>query len=342
MTSSAGRTSAGPTSAGRTSAGPTSAARTSAARTSAGPTSAAPTATGPTPAPPLGAGISAVLGFAAALVGLLPWAVTGARLPLQNLWADSSQVDRMPHVVLPFSQYEVSFIIAMLVVGLAAAGLTARVTRARHGRWTVLGLLAGCLGIQVAGAIQTTLVVAAGLRGGVYSLIYLVACVGVVAAGILVGLVVFALVALAPPAGAVIGLSLAAVALGSWAAGLLHPITSVTANPAAALFGDLPRWLPAVGVGAAIAWAGIAGRARVAAALGGLGILWLLTALITAITYAAGSRVLLPRPVELVAALGQVFGAAATTPMVALPPLVVAVVVAGVGLIVRRRAGPAR
>lgn len=45
------------------------------------------------------------LGAAAAIVGLIPWIITGMRLPLQNLWATDTRPADMPLALLPFSQY---------------------------------------------------------------------------------------------------------------------------------------------------------------------------------------------------------------------------------------------
>lgn len=43
------------------------------------------------------------VGAAAAVLGLLPWIVTGMRLPLQNLWAADTAPDQMPVAFLPMS-----------------------------------------------------------------------------------------------------------------------------------------------------------------------------------------------------------------------------------------------
>lgn len=50
------------------------------------------------------------IGAVSAVLGLLPWLITGMRLPLQNLWAADTAPDAMPIVLLPFSQYALSLI----------------------------------------------------------------------------------------------------------------------------------------------------------------------------------------------------------------------------------------
>ncbi|TPW93097.1 hypothetical protein FJ656_35030, partial [Schumannella luteola] len=68
-----------------------------------------------------GALASLGIGVAAALLGLLPWILTGMRLPLQNLWAFDALPEQMPVAWLPLSQYSVTFVLGILVVGAASA-----------------------------------------------------------------------------------------------------------------------------------------------------------------------------------------------------------------------------
>jgi hypothetical protein len=64
----------------------------------------------------------------AALVGLLPWLITGIRRPLQNLRATSTSPESMPVALLPFSQYALTLIVGLIVTGSAIAGVVARAT----------------------------------------------------------------------------------------------------------------------------------------------------------------------------------------------------------------------
>jgi hypothetical protein len=57
------------------------------------------------------------IGAASAVVGLLPWIITGMRLPLQNLWGTNTLPEAMPIGLLPFNQYAIPLIAGILVVG---------------------------------------------------------------------------------------------------------------------------------------------------------------------------------------------------------------------------------
>lgn len=270
------------------------------------------------------------IGAGAALLGLLPWLVTGLRLPVQNLWAQSEAPESMPLVVLPFSQYAVIQIFALIVVGAAIGGVVARSTRRHHSPCAVTGILLGVLLVQVGGAVQTTIVVASGLQRSDWALFYLAALVLVVAVSVAVGILVLLLIAKAPVAGAVIGLSIAAMAAGAWVNDLVVGEGALVANWQLWLL-SITRWLPAVLVGAAIAWGGLRTAGRIVAAVAGLLILWLGQAAITAVSAAAGTRVLAKYPGEMLDYGVGVFFSALTMPELALPPLIVAVAVGIVG-----------
>ncbi|MFF2271778.1 hypothetical protein ACFVTX_05875 [Agromyces sp. NPDC058136] len=278
-----------------------------------------------------------LIGVAAAVVGLLPWLLTGMRLPLQNLWAADTMPDDMPLVLLPLSQYELSTIASLLVIGGAVAGIAARALRPRtpRGGFALLGF--GLLLVQVVAVAQPAIVVGAGLRDDLWSGVYLAAVLAVAVLALLVATLVFWLVARAPRAGAVIGLSIAAVLAAGWLHLLLAPDPVFTGEPT--WLWAAVRWVPAVLVGTAIAWGGVGTAGRVVAAVASLAILWVGPALITAVSAAAGSRVLAREPVEMLDYAARVFGMALTDPALVVPPLVVAVCVAGVGLVVRALVG---
>lgn len=82
------------------------------------------------------------------MLGLLPWLVTGMRLPLQNLWASETPPQEMPLVLLPFNQYTIALLAAGLVTGEAVAGIAARALRDRLGARGVVATLAA-LGLVV-------------------------------------------------------------------------------------------------------------------------------------------------------------------------------------------------
>ncbi|NAZ75728.1 hypothetical protein GTQ99_09925 [Kineococcus sp. T13] len=270
------------------------------------------------------------LGALTALTALLPWLATGARLPLQNLWREPTSPADMPRVLLPFSQYALTQLLSLLVTGHALAGLLARLlartTRLRWPRRSVLALAAGVLGVQLLAAAQTTLTVAGGLSARPASALYLAALLAALSIALAVGLLVLRLLLAASRAAVVVGVSLSAVLGASWLSSLLTPFT--TAGGAAA---SGQHWLPAVLVGAVIAWSGVRSAGRVLAAAGGLALLWVLPAALTAVTSAAGFRLLLPHPRELAGYGAQVFQAALLTPGLVLPPLLLALVVAAGG-----------
>ncbi|WP_448811671.1 hypothetical protein [Agromyces bauzanensis] len=275
-----------------------------------------------------------LIGVASAAVGLLPWLITGMRLPLQNLWETDVLPDRYPLVLLPFSQYAITLIVALIVTGAAIAGIVARATRARLPRFGTAAILIGVLAVQVIATAQTSVVVGGGLQQRGESALYLTALIAGTSFAILMGVLVMLLIARAPKAGAVIGLSIAAVAFGPWINSLVVPFGTAATTEIGWLL-DITRWIPTVLVGAAIAWGGLTTIGRILASAVGLLALWIGPALITAVTSAAGTRVLAGHPAEMLDYGVDVFSMALLIPSLALPPLLVAVAVASVGLIAR-------
>src|SRR3982750_3856529 len=127
---------------------------------------------------PLRSSVFLAIGAGAAIIGLLPWLMTGARLPLQNLWAANTLPAQMPIGLLPFSQYAATELVAVLVVGAAIAGIAGRAVPARHPGWAWLALLGGVLVVQLIALVQTAVTVSRGLRPGSQSTWYLAAMVG--------------------------------------------------------------------------------------------------------------------------------------------------------------------
>ena len=153
-------------------------------------------------------GSCAAIGAAAAIVGLLPWLATGMRLPLQNLWAAATLPEAMPIVLLPFSQYWLSNLFGLIATGSVVAGIVARALRPRLSRAGFALLFAGVLLVQIAATVQSAVVVRNGLQDRTESTLYLAVLVARVhpvdpgrwtRAG---------LIARAPRAGALIGLTI--------------------------------------------------------------------------------------------------------------------------------------
>ncbi|WP_146215847.1 hypothetical protein [Cryobacterium arcticum] len=288
---------------------------------------------------PLGVWLWLGIGAGSAVVGLLPWIITGMRLPLQNLWDAATLPEQMPIGLLPFSQYAITLIAGILVIGAAIAGVVGRSFRDRLGRHGFATLAAGVFGAQLIAIVQTAVVVGAGLRPGTESTIYLAAVVAVAAASVVVGAVVFVLIARTSRPGALIGLSLAAVAAGWWVDALIAPSAGLVTPLQTTLLG-LAQWLPAILCGVAIAWCGIHSVGRIIAALVALTAVVIGPALATAVTAAAGTRVLARYPAEMLDYGAQVFQQVLVTPELTLRPLLTTLVVAAAGLAllaVRRR-----
>lgn len=276
------------------------------------------------------------IGVAAAVVGLLPWLTTNMRLPVQNLWALPTRPEDMPLVLLPFNQYAVVEIAALLVLGGALAGAFAR--------WRLpsgLGSVAvGLLAVQVFAVVQTAVTVHAGLEARSESVVYLLGLVALSVLALAVGAGTMVLIARAPRAGALVGLAAAALLLVPW-------LDTVLASP----FHDSPGWATGVWwrirhlvapviIGAAIAWTGLRTAGRVTATLGVLLALWLAPALFIGVTNAVGTRILARYPADMLEYGLGVFRMAATSPDLVVQPLLVAVGVAAAGLLIgalRRR-----
>ncbi len=276
-------------------------------------------------------------GAVTGVVGLAPWLIGGGRLPLQNL-GEGGIPAQAPVVLLPFSQYMVTSIFALLVVAGALAGVAARALVSRGGgRGPALWVGGGLLVAQVFAAVQTVAVVGKGLRGGRDSAVYLAGIGGGVAACLLVNAGVFVLVALAPRAGALVGLSIGAIGAGLWLPiAFVDPVGHTSA----------PMWLLRVFtyvmpilVGSAIVWAGVRTVGRVASALVGLALVWLAPPLTTAVWNALGSRVL-ARDLAGMLEYGQgIFRQYATEVALVRAPVAVALAVAVVGLVGREVLG---
>jgi hypothetical protein len=286
------------------------------------------------PIRPLAAWLWLAIGVGAAAIGLLPWAVTGLRLPLQNLWEAATLPEQMPIALLPFSQYAVTLVAAVLVVGAAIAGLIARSTRARQGRHGFAALTAGYLTVQLIALVQTAVVVGDGLRPGTESVIYLAAMVAAAAASAVVGALVYGLIARTPRAGALIGLSIAAVAAGWWLSALLVP-NPVVVSELQLTLARLTEWVPAILCGAAIAWCGISTVGRILAAITAVAAVVIGAAFATGVTSALGTRVLARFPAEMLDYGVQVFLQALGRPELTLRPIIATLVVAAVGLVLR-------
>jgi hypothetical protein len=282
-----------------------------------------------------------LIGIGAALAGLLPWLVRGPRLPVQDLWAVDTAPGDMPLVLLPFSQYSLTLLFGLIVVGSAAAGIVARATAERLPRGGFALMAVGLLAAQAAAITQSALVVRDGLQERSISTLYLGALVAVCTVSFLVGLVSVLLIARAPRAGALLGLTLGAIAAAPWAGGLLQPLLTTDQGTLSSIVWLL-QWVTPVLTGIAIAWTGVNTVGRVLAALVSLALIWIAPAAMTGIASAAGSRALARDPLDMIDYGVSVFRMALFIPELALRPIVAALAVAVIGLLVRWAVARAR
>ncbi|WES64583.1 hypothetical protein P0L94_00595 [Microbacter sp. GSS18] len=265
-------------------------------------------------------------GVFAALIGLGPWALTGARLPLQDLWVDATPQSAMPFALLPLSQTTVIPVFSYLIVGAALAGILGR---ALHLRGVGLFLLEiGVLGIQGWAAVQATMVLREGLQDRFESAMYIVGLVTGTSLSILSGVLVTMLIAAAPRAGALLGLTAGAIGMTAWTTTLLFT-TGVTSSAFAGVMLIVP-WIAPVLTGLAMAWTGLNTVGRVISAIVALAMIWIAPAVTTAVANALGNRVIFRNGDDLLAYGSSVFRSALTEPSISLPPVIVAAAIGAV------------
>ena len=264
--------------------------------------------------PPLWARVAGGFGIGvlAAVVGLAPWLATGARLPLQNLWAEPTLPEAMPLSALPISQYLTDGLVALMVAGGLVAGLAAR-RWGRGGGVAVGAAAAGLLAVQLAATAQSFGLLDTGLLPGSRSDLYIMGLRGGVLASTALAVLVLLLVAARRGGAAALGIGLAAVPFAEWLYLWAVPPFEPSDFPGQLLL--LIRWVPAVLVGFALAWYSAVGggRGRSAANAGtnagartsparaalaavwvvDLAVLWVFPALLIGIEAALGSRVYL-------------------------------------------------
>lgn len=235
-------------------------------------------------------GVAVLLGIAAALVGLTPWLITGARLPLQNLWANEALPPDMPLTFLPLSQYRGTIIVALLTVGASAAGLALRVWKPARRGLTTAGALCGVLLVHVGATIQSFSALNDGLAPGPSSALYFAGLLGGTIAAIAAGVLALVMLAARSRAVAALGVGFMAVPFASWLAAATF---TAGADAVPAALSMAWRWLPAVLVGLALAWCGFRPLVRLLVWAADLVLLWLVPALFTSVNYVLGTRVYL-------------------------------------------------
>ncbi|WP_141651254.1 hypothetical protein [Microbacterium sp. 3J1] len=273
-----------------------------------------------------------LVGVGGGLLGILPWLVGGARLPLQNLWTVATMPDAMPIVLLPVNQYFAILLFSLVLLGGVFAGIAIRILSQRRtvAVWAA-GL--GVLAVHVIATLQSFVVVAGGLSLSydVRALVYLGGMLGGAVAAALLAQLGFWMTSRPSAAIAALGIALAAVPFGQWVARWFLAFTGDAFPPV--FLPSLTTWIPAIVVGVALAWCGIRPAWRIAVWIVSLLTLALLPSLFGAIQYGLGSRILGGNLVEMTAASVQIF------PMLLAEdgflPVLVALVIGIVGTVVR-------
>ncbi|MBP2269003.1 hypothetical protein J3A64_004467 [Pseudarthrobacter sp. PvP004] len=285
---------------------------------------------------PRGAASSAALGLLigilAAALGLAPWWISGARLPLQNLWATQVIPGQMPMALLPLSQYEVLTIVALLTTGGAAAGFAIRVWSPVRRRLVTWCAIVGLLLVQVAATVQSFELLGQGLMRGTLAQYYRAGLMAGVICSILAAVVALLLIASKSTVATTIGGGLMAVPFTSWAVEWVVGVVGHTNVPIAVP--SIAHWLPAIVVGCALAWCGVRPLGRLAAWVLNLAFLWVIPAVFTAVQSVLGTRVIAGDIPEMVLMGREVLTAALGPDGGAVPTVLLALALglAGVGI----------
>lgn len=273
------------------------------------------------------------IGAGGAVLGLLPWIVSGA-LPLQNLWAAQTEPSSMPFVLLPLSQYYATLLFSLVLLGGVFAGLAVRMARRRR-TVAVWPAALGVALVHLIAAVQSFGVLAGGLglwggAGDPRAALYFGGLLGGTIVATLLAQLGLRMTTHRSVAVASLGIALAAVPFGTWVVRWFGAFAGPTGP--GELVSTVVFWMPGVIVGAALVWCGVRPLSRLIVWVIALLGLWVTPALFTAIGYGLGMRVLQGDLREMAEASMQLF------PVVLAEmwrPVVLAVAIAVVGSIVR-------
>ncbi|MFJ4286766.1 hypothetical protein ACIPY0_14095 [Paenarthrobacter nicotinovorans] len=275
----------------------------------------------------LQAAVALLIGTIAGALGLLPWWITGAKLPLQNLWASPVMPDQMPLALLPLSQYEILALIALLTTGGALAGLAVRLwNRARRAiaMWCAVG---GVLMVQVVATAQSFTVLNDGLAGGKLTDFYFFGLLACVILSIAASIVAQLLMGARSRAATALGVGFIAVPVTSWAVQWVVGVAGRSNMPLEVP--TIAHWIPAVLVGCTLAWCGFKPARRIIVWVLDLAFLWVIPAVFTAVQSVLATRAIAGDIAEMVLMGQQVLTAALGPDGGAGPTLLLAV---GIGL----------
>jgi len=234
--------------------------------------------------------IALLIGVFSAVLGLVPGWITGAKLPLQNLWANQVMPDQMPLALLPLSQYEVLGLIALLTTGGAVAGLAIRLWKPAHRRAATWWAVGGVLLVHSVAAIQSFVTLGSGLMGGKLASFYFFGLLAGVILSAAAGLVAVLLFASKSRATTTLGVGLMASPVTSWLMLWAVGIASHRNLPLEVV--TIAHWLPATLVGCSLAWCGLKPPVRLVVWALNLVFLWVIPAVFTATQSVVGTRVI--------------------------------------------------
>ncbi|MBT2588343.1 hypothetical protein [Arthrobacter sp. ISL-95] len=280
------------------------------------------------------------IGFASAALVLVPWLLTGARLPVQNLWQYEVLPGDMPRALLPVSEYYALRIAVMLFIGGTLAGLAVRLLR-RLVEVPPWSAAVGVLVVHSIAIIQSFAVVADGLRlheprVDQRAVLYFGGLLGGTIFAVFLTQGVFWLATRKSVSVASLGMALSAVPFSLWIVDTASMLSSPGALPP-----EIPaigKWLPAVLVAVVLAWCGLHPLRRLLVWITSLAGLWITPALFTSVGNALGMRVLNGDLSAMREVATEIFPLALG---LFLPPtllaLALATVLTGVNMTIRRR-----
>ena len=291
-------------------------------------------------APAGDAALGWLLGIMAGLLGLAPWLITGAQLPLQNSWGSQVLPEQMPVSLLPLSQYELTTLVALLTFGGAMAGLAVRIWSPARRRLVAWCAASGVLAVQFSATVQSFTVLDDGLTDGTLARVYFAGLLAGVIACIAAGLVAFLLLASRSRALVALGAGLMAVPFTSWAGEWVVGLVGQTNVPIAVP--TVARWIPAIIVGCVLAWCGLRPARRAVVWLADLALLWVVPALFISVGYVLGTRAMAGDLQEMLLMSRQILAATLGPAGGALPTVLLALAIALARLGLRSAAGRRR
>ncbi|MFF2841364.1 hypothetical protein [Paenarthrobacter sp. NPDC057981] len=254
------------------------------------------------------AAVALLIGTLAGALGLLPWWITGAKLPLQNLWASPVMPDQMPLALLPLSQYEILTLVALLTTGGALAGLAVRLWNPARRAIAMWCAVVGVLMVQVVATAQSFTVLNDGLAGGKLTDFYYFGLLACVTLSIAASIVAQLLIGSTSRAATALGVGLVAVPFTSWAVQWVIGVAGRSNMPLEVP--TIAHWIPAVLVGCALAWCGLKPARRTIVWVLDLAFLWVIPAVFTAVQSVLATRAIAGDVTEMVLMGQQVLTAA--------------------------------